>query len=150
MLAATAAHEGLIAADNALGRPRKRADQSVIPELIYTEPEIASVGLSPSKAEKEGREVLVKQIPFAGFGRAETLAEPEGFVQVVADPETHQVLGTQIVGARATDLIGEAALAIQKKLTLEDLSDLVHGHPTMYESVWEAASSALKKSIYYV
>ena len=147
-LAATASYEGMIAAENAVGDSRQ-VDYSVVPDAIYTEPEIASVGLTEAEAKAEGKTVKVSRLNLIGLGRAQTLEEPEGFVQVVADAADGKILGTQIIGARATDLIGEAALAIRNGLTLADLAGTIHAHPTMSESLWEAASMALGQSIYY-
>ncbi len=147
-LACTASYEGALAVENALGESR-RVDYRVVPDAIYTEPEIASVGLTEQEALAQGKRVKMSRLSFAGFARAQTLEETEGFVQVVADSANGQLLGVQILGARATDLIGEAALAIQHGLTLENLVETIHGHPTMSESLWEAAAMALGQSIYY-
>ena len=147
-LACTASYEGALAAENATGEVHAR-DYSVVPDAIYTEPEIASVGLTESEAAESGLEVKVSRLSFTGFARAQTLEETEGFVQVVADRSSGRLLGVQIIGARATDLIGEAALSIKQKLTLRNLVDTLHGHPTMSESLWETAAMALGQSIYY-
>ncbi len=147
-LAATASYEGMIAAENAAGDSRQ-VDYSVVPDAIYTEPEIASVGLTEAEAKAEGKTVKVSRLNLIGLGRAQSLEEPEGFVQVVAGAADGKILGAQIIGARATDLIGEAALAIKNGLTLTDLAETIHAHPTMSESLWEAASMALGQSIYY-
>ena len=147
-LAYTAGYEGALAAENALGAGRP-ADYRAVPEVIYTEPEIASVGLSEREALAQGSPVRVSRVPLAGFPRALTLEETEGFIQIVSDRTTGRLLGVQILGARATDLIAEAALAIRRGIRLEDLVETIHGHPTMSESLWEAAAAALGRSIYY-
>jgi dihydrolipoamide dehydrogenase len=147
-LACTASYEGALAAENALGGCRK-VDYAVVPEVIYTDPEIASVGLNPDEARTRGREIRVSTLSLTGFARAQTLEESEGFVQVVADRKEGTLLGAQMIGARATDLIGEAALAVKRGLTLRDLAETIHGHPTMSESLWEASAMALGQSIYY-
>lgn len=147
-LACTASYEGALAAENATGQPRC-VDYSVVPDAIYTEPEIASVGLTEAEATVKGAMVRVSRLSFAGFARAQTLEETEGFVQVVADRSDGRLLGVQMFGARATDLIGEAALALKQGLTLRHLVDTIHGHPTMSESLWEASAMALGQSIYY-
>jgi len=162
-LAATASYEGMIAAENVAGGrsgfassseshvagDTRQVDYAVVPDAIYTEPEIASVGLTEAEAKAEGKAVRVSRLNLIGLARAHTLEEPEGFVQVVADSSDGRILGVQIIGARATDLIGEAAVAIKHGLTLKDLAETIHGHPTMSESLWEAASMALGQSIYY-
>ena len=147
-LACTASYEGALAAENAIGVPRA-AEYNVVPDVIYTEPEIASVGLTQAQAAEQGKKVTVSILSFAGFPRAQTLEETEGFVQVVADRSSGKLLGVQILGARATDWIGEAALSIQHGLTLQNLVATLHGHPTMSESLWEASAMALGQSIYY-
>ena len=124
-------------------------DYRVVPDAIYTEPEIASVGITEAEAAAEGIKVRVSRLSFTGFARAQTLEETEGFVQVVADRASERLIGVQMIGARATDLIGEAALSIKQGLTLANLVDTIHGHPTMSESLWEASAIALGQSIYY-
>ncbi len=147
-LACTASYEGALAAENALGASRK-VEYAVVPEAIYTEPEIASVGLTPLEAKAQGSQVKVSTLSFTGFARAQTLEETQGFVQMVAESKSGRVLGVQMLGARATDLIGEAALCIRHGLTLQQLVQTLHGHPTMSESLWEVAAQALGQSIYY-
>jgi len=147
-LACTASYEGALAAENSVGDSRK-TDYRVVPDAIYTEPEIASVGLTESEATALGLQVRLSRLSFTGFARAQTLEETEGFVQVVADRTTRRLLGVQIIGARATDLIGEAAVSLKAGLTLQDLVETLHGHPTMSESLWEASAMALGQSIYY-
>ncbi len=147
-LACTASYEGALAAQNAAG-DSKKARYEAVPDVIYTEPEIASVGWTEAEAREQGRSVKVSTLSLTGFARAQTLEETEGFVQVVAEEKGGTLLGVQIIGARATDLIGEAALAIKQGLTLRSLVETLHGHPTMSESLWEASAMALGQSIYY-
>lgn len=147
-LACTASYEGALAAENATGESKK-ANYDAVPDAIYTEPEIASVGLTQAEALFKGQRVTVSRLSLSGFARAQTFEETEGFVQVVADQTTGRLVGVQMIGARATDLIGEATLAVKQKLTLKDLTETLHGHPTMSESLWETAAMALGQSIYY-
>ncbi len=147
-LAYTASYEGALAAENALGGSIA-ADYDAVPDTIYTEPEIASVGLTETEALERGKQVKVSRVPFAGFARALTLEETEGFAQLVSERSSGQLLGAQMIGARATDLIGEAALAVRHRLTVKHLVDTIHAHPTMSESLWEVAAIALERSIYY-
>lgn len=147
-LACTASYEGAVAAENATGGVRK-TDYRVVPDAIYTEPEIASVGLTEQEALAEGRSATVTRLSFTGFARAQTFEEMDGFVQVVSDRKDQVLLGIQMIGPRATDLIGEAALGVKHRLTLRDLVETLHGHPTMSESLWEVAAMALGQSIYY-
>src|SRR5215472_11368454 len=138
MLAHTASYQGEVAVTNALGEKRISADYSAIPACIYTEPEIAYVGLSEAQARAGGSEVKVGQFPFSALGRAQVLGETDGLVKVVADADGY-LLGVTILGPRATDLIAEAALALNVGITAEELSHVVHAHPTLPEAIAEAA-----------
>jgi len=138
MLAHTASYQGEVAVTNALGEKRISADYRAIPACVYTEPEIAYVGLSEAQARAEGHEVRVGQFPFSALGRAMVLEETDGFVKVVADAGGY-LLGVAILGPRATDLIAEAALALHEGITAAELSHVVHAHPTLPEAIAEAA-----------
>ncbi len=138
LLAHVAAKEGLVAVENALGGTEEM-DYSVIPAGIFTEPEIASVGMREKEAKEKELEVKVGRFPYAASGKALTMEEPDGFVQIVADASTDKVLGATIVGAHATDLIGEVAIAIRQGAKVTDIADTVHAHPTLPELVMEAA-----------
>jgi dihydrolipoamide dehydrogenase len=138
MLAHTASYQGEVAVTNALGEKRITADYSAIPACVYTEPEIAYVGLSEAQARAAGHDVRVGQFPFSALGRAMVLGETDGFVKVVADADGY-LLGVTIMGPRATDLIAEAALALNVGITAEELSHVVHAHPTLPEAIAEAA-----------
>lgn len=138
LLAHVASVEGEVAIDNALGKSAEM-DYSAIPGGIFTDPEIASVGLREKDAIEKGIEVKVGRFPYAACGKALTMNETEGFVQIVSDPETDVVLGSTIVGAHATDLLGEVALAVKTGAKVQDIIDTVHAHPTLPEMVLEAA-----------
>jgi dihydrolipoamide dehydrogenase len=138
MLAHTASYQGEVAVTNALGEKRISADYSAIPACVYTEPEIAYVGLSEAQAQAAGHQVRIGQFPFSALGRAMVLGETDGFVKVVADADGY-LLGVTILGPRATDLIAEAALALHEGITAAELSHVVHAHPTLPEAVAEAA-----------
>ncbi|OLC13875.1 MAG: dihydrolipoyl dehydrogenase, partial [Actinobacteria bacterium 13_1_40CM_66_12] len=120
MLAHVASYEGICAVENIAGHARI-PDYHAAPNCVYTDPEIAHVGLGEKEATERGIEVKVGRFPFAAAGRALTLGQTEGFVKVVADAPTGRVLGVHIVGPRATDLIAEATLAVQNGLTLNQL-----------------------------
>ncbi|MBI5559946.1 MAG: dihydrolipoyl dehydrogenase [Deltaproteobacteria bacterium] len=141
LLAHVASAGGTIASENALGK-EKTMDYSVIPSGIFTDPEAASVGLKEKDAKEKGIEVKAGRFPYAASGKAIAMAEPDGFVQILSDPSTDRVLGCSIVGAHATDLIGEVALAIKAKLKVKDIIETVHAHPTLPEIVMEAAEDA--------
>ncbi len=138
LLAHVASVEGEVAVSNALGGER-RMDYSVIPAGIFTDPEIASVGLREKDAASKGIEVKVGRFPYAASGKALAMSEAEGFVQIVADASTDEVLGASIVGAHATDLIGEVALAVKAGVGVKEIVETVHAHPTLPEIVLEAA-----------
>ena len=126
-----------MAAVNATGG-RATMDYSAIPNCIYTEPEIASVGLSEPKAKEQGRAVKVGRFNFAALGKAMAIGETAGMVKVVADAQTDRVLGVGIVGPHATDIIAEAVLAVRHGLTVAQVTEAIHAHPTLPEAVAEA------------
>ena len=139
MLAHTAGYQGEIAVHNALGEHPVTADYTAIPACIYTDPEIAFVGLSEAQARATlGDGVRVGAFPFSALGRAMVLGETEGLVKVVTDPGGY-VVGMTIMGPRATDLIAEGVLALHQGLTAAEVAQAVHAHPTLPEAVAEAA-----------
>jgi dihydrolipoyl dehydrogenase len=138
MLAHTASYQGEIAVTNALAEKRISADYSAIPACVYTDPEIAFVGLSEAQARAAGQEVKVGSFPFSALGRAQVLGETAGLVKVVSDGSGY-LLGVTIMGPRATDLIAEAVLALHQGLTAAELAHAVHAHPTLPEAIAEAA-----------
>ncbi len=125
-------------------------DYETIPQAIFTDPEISSVGLSEKKAKEEGYDIVVGRFPYAALGKAQGMRETEGFFQVVADAKSKRLLGTQIIGAEASALIAEAALAVQNKLSLSAIADGIHAHPTLPEGLKEAAEAALGRAIHAV
>ncbi|MCG3149326.1 MAG: Dihydrolipoyl dehydrogenase [Verrucomicrobiae bacterium] len=137
-LAHYATSQGIIAAENAVGqKPSKH--ESLVPGVIFTSPEVALVGLTEDEAKKQGREIITGKFRLGGLGRAIAVAETGGFVKWIADAKTDQLLGAAVVGAHATELIAEAALAIRSELTASELGRTVHAHPTFAESWMEAA-----------
>ena len=147
MLAHKASKEGLVAAEAIAGHASAR-DFASIPGVIFSDPEIATAGLSEEEAKMKGYEVLIGKFPFAALGKALATGASEGFVKVVADRKTDLVLGVHIVGEGAADLISEAALALEMGATLEDLALTVHPHPTLPEALMEAAEAAKGKAIH--
>jgi dihydrolipoamide dehydrogenase len=137
LLAHVASMQGLVAAANATGG-KAAMDYSAIPNCIYTDPEIASVGLSEPKAKEQGRAVKVGRFNFAALGKAMCIGETIGMVKVVADGQTDKVLGVGIVGPHATDIIAEGVLAIRHGLTVTQVAEAIHSHPTLPEAVGEA------------
>jgi dihydrolipoamide dehydrogenase len=141
-LAHKASREGTLAAMSLCGAAPLPAP-GFIPSAVYTDPELASVGESEAQARARGAEVLVGRFPFSACGRAHTLRETEGFVKLVADARGGRLLGASIAGPDASDLIGEAALALKLGATLSDIAGTVHPHPTLCEALAEAAEAAL-------
>lgn len=150
MLAHRASAEGVALAGAFAGEKTSPLDHGAIPQAIFTDPEIASVGLSERGAKERGHEALVGRFPYATLGKALGMREAEGFFQIVADAGNHRILGAQIVGAEASDLISEAVVALQAGLTLEAIADAVHPHPTLPEGLKEAAENALGRAIHTV
>ena len=148
MLAHVASYEGVCAVENIAGRADRVPDYHAAPNCVYTDPEIAHVGLGEKEAKDKGIFVKVGKFPFAAAGRALTLGQTEGFVKVIADAESGKLLGAHIIGPRATDLIAEATLAIQNGLTLEQIDLTIHAHPTLPESLMEAALAAQGRAIH--
>lgn len=140
MLAHVASYEAEVALDNIMGHYRA-ADYGAIPDCIFTIPEIASVGMIEQQAKDRGIPVKVTKFPFAALGRAQAIGEPDGLVKMVCDPGSGVILGVQILGAHASDVIAEVTLAVQQGITAEELSHTMHAHPTMPEAVQEAAFS---------
>jgi dihydrolipoamide dehydrogenase len=145
MLAHKASKEADVAAEVIAGH-KAEMDARVIPAVIFTDPEISSAGMSEPEAQKAGRKVIVAKYPFGGLGRAMTQMETDGFVKFVADATDETILGVQIVGPGASDLISEAALAIEMGAALGDVALTVHPHPTLGEAMMEGAKSALGES----
>ncbi len=147
MLAHKASAEGLLFAESLQGKSRSLSCDK-IPQAIFTDPQIASVGISEKTAKEKGYDVIVGRCPYAALGKARGMRKTEGFFQVVADQRDHLLLGVQIVGAEAANLISEAALAIEAGLPLEAIGETVHPHPTLSEGLLEAAANAIGKAIH--
>lgn len=141
LLAHVAHHQGIAAAENAAGG-NSVMDYSAIPYCIYTSPEVAVVGLTRKEAEEQGRDVVAGRFPFAALGKAVISGDTDGFAQIVADAKTGQILGAQIVGVDATNLISEVVSVIKCEGTLDELSGSIHPHPTLPEAIMEAAFDA--------
>lgn len=147
LLAHKATKEGEIAAEVIAGHKAEK-DWVTIPGAIFTDPEIAATGLTEAEAKAKGYEVSVGKFPFSVLGKAMAMNETEGFVKVVADKKTKLVLGVHIVGPEASTMISEAALSLEMAAFLEDISMTIHPHPTMGESMMEAAAHAMGSAIH--
>jgi len=147
MLAHKGSKEGLVAAGAIAGQPEEY-DVRCVPAVIFTAPEMASVGLTEAECAEQGTAVKVGKFPFAASGRAMSLMETEGFVKVVADAQTDEVLGVQMVGPEVTELIAEATLAIEMGATAEDIARTIHAHPTLPEAMMEAAEAVHSMAVH--
>jgi dihydrolipoamide dehydrogenase len=147
LLAHKGSKEGIIAAE-AIAGMKSAYDVVAMPAVIFTDPEIATVGLTESEAKAKGLEVKVGLFPFAANGRALSVKEPDGFVKMLGDAKTGRLLGVHIVGAEASNLISEAALALEMGAMVEDLALTVHPHPTLPETMMEAAEATLGHAIH--
>lgn len=146
-LAHKASQEGVVAAEGIAGMATV-ADYRALPAAIFTDPEIATVGLSEAEAAEQGIDVSVGKFPFSALGRALTTAAAEGFVKIIAEEESGLVIGAEIVGPDASDLISELALAIEMGAVAEDVALTIHPHPTLPEGVKEAAEDVDGRSIH--
>jgi dihydrolipoamide dehydrogenase len=144
MLAHSASAEAFVAAENAMGG-RRSMDYSFVPNAIFTNPEIASVGLTEKQAIERGYEALSESVLFRVLGKAQAMGEIAGEARLVWEKGSKKILGLNLAGAHATDLIGEACLALAAGCTLEDLSRAVHAHPTLSEIMTEISQKALGK-----
>ncbi|MCE9531683.1 MAG: dihydrolipoyl dehydrogenase [Planctomycetes bacterium] len=148
MLAHKASEEGIAFAESLAGN-YAHVNHATIPSVIYIWPEVASVGQTEEQVKESGREYRVGKFPFSASGRAKCMDESEGLVKIIADAETDRVLGVHIFGPRASDLIAECVTIMEFKGSAEDIARIVHGHPTLSESVGEAARMAwLGKAIH--
>src|SRR2546428_36512 len=142
MLAHRAMRQGKVAAEVIAGRPAA-FDNTVVPAVVFTDPEIAWCGLTETRAAAEGRTVRVAKFQWAASGRAATLGRSDGVTKLVVDPESGRLLGAGIAGPGAGQLIAEAALAVEAALLAEDLALTIHTHPTLSETLMDAAETLL-------
>ena len=147
MLAHKATKEGEVVAEVIAGH-KAAMDWVAIPGAIFTDPEIAAVGLSEQQAQEQGIDVKVGKFPFAALGKAMAMRATDGFVKVVADKASNQILGVHIVGTGASTMIGEAALSLEMAAFCEDVMLTVHPHPTLGEAYMEAAAHALGQAVH--
>jgi len=146
-LAHKASREGVVAAEAACGLSTA-FDARAMPSAIFTDPEIALVGITEAEASAKGKKVRVGKVPFAALGRTLTAGESEGFTKLVVDEVSGRILGAQIIGPDASDIISELALAIEMGATAEDVALTIHPHPTFPEGILEAAEAALGRAIH--
>src|SRR3954447_5174736 len=147
LLAHKAEEEGVIAAETIAGH-KVHMDYKSMPSVVYTWPEIATVGLAEHEVKASGRKYKVGKFPFSANGRARTAGETTGFIKFIADAETDELLGAHMIGANVSEMIEEAVLALEFRGTSEDIGITVHSHPTLSEAVKEAALGVLGRPIH--
>jgi dihydrolipoamide dehydrogenase len=148
LLAHKAMAEGVVAAEAIAGRDPRPVDYDNVPSCTYCRPQVASIGVSEAKAKENGREISLGKFPFTASGKAVALGETEGFVKVVADKGTGEILGVHILGPEATEIIHEFAVGRTLEATLEEMIHTIHAHPTLSEAGFEATLAALGQAIH--
>jgi dihydrolipoamide dehydrogenase len=146
-LAHVAYKEGVVAAENACGHPASM-DYRSVPACVFTDPEIASVGLTEAEAREQGYEVMVGTFPFAANAKATIFGERQGFVKVVSESRFGELLGMHIVGPHASDLILEGGLALSMEATCDEIDATIHAHPTLGEAIAEAVLAARGQALH--
>jgi dihydrolipoyl dehydrogenase len=147
MLAHKASAEGIAAVETMAGKPSE-VNYDAVPAIVYTHPEVASVGLTEEQVKERGIPYCTGSYPFTGAGRARCMGDTDGFVKILSHSRTDRVLGIHIIGARAADMIAEGVLAMEFGASSEDIARTIHGHPTFSEALMEAAMGASQCSIY--
>jgi len=148
LLAHVASHQGLIAVSNILGE-EMHMHYNAVPAVIFTTPEIATVGMTEEEAKEKGYNIKVGKFPFSALGKSVATLDTEGFAEVITDRATGQILGAQVVGHEASTLIAEMTLAINNELTADCVFDTIHAHPTVAEAWMEAALLANETPIHW-
>ena len=146
LLAHAASAQGIVAVENALGHPR--TFDAPIPSAVYTYPEIGAVGMTQAGARKAGIPIAIGSFPLAALGKAIAVGHTEGFVKVLRHRETGALLGVHMIGHNATECIASAAALLHRKVTVQELADVVYAHPTLSESIKEAAEDALNMGLH--
>ena len=138
-LAHLASKEGCLVVEKIAGKPVEAINQRLVPNCTYCDPEVASVGLTEAKAKEMGFDVKVGKFPFSASGKARIIGETDGFIKIVSEKKYDEVLGVHIIGAHATELLAEACVAMSLEATAASIANTIHAHPTVSESMMEAA-----------
>ncbi len=138
-LAHLASKEGILVVERIAGKKVEPINHRLVPNCTYCDPEVASVGLTEAKAKEEGYDVKVGKFPFSASGKARILGETDGFIKIVSDEKYDEVLGVHLIGPHATELLAEACVAMSHEATAESIANTIHAHPTVSESMMEAA-----------
>lgn len=147
-LAHVATHQGWVAGSNATGQ-EAHMRYDAVPNVIFTHPEVGSVGLSLEEALAKGYEAVAGAFPFQALGKSQAMDQTEGFAQIITDSRTGQILGAQVVGHEASALVAEMAVAVANELTLESITETIHAHPTIAEAWLEAAFVAAETPLHF-
>lgn len=150
LLAHKGMKEGVVAAEVIAGDKSVAFDPIAVPNCVYTDPEVATVGLSEEEAKERGHEVRIGKFPLAASGRARTMNETDGLIKLIGDAKTDMLLGMHIVAPQAESLIGEGVIALEMGATLEDVGLSIHPHPTLTEGIMDAAEAAHGKAIHII
>ena len=148
MLAHKATREAKVAVATLLGEPSE-FDNVGIPAVVFTDPELAWVGLTETQAKEKGQKVTIAKFPWAASGRAQTIDRTDGLTKLICDPETERVLGVGIVGPGAGELIAEGTLAVEMAAVARDISETIHAHPTLSETLMEAAEATFGQAVHF-
>jgi len=148
LLAHKAMAEGVVAAEAIAGKNPRPVDYGNVPSCTYCRPQVASIGLTEAQAKEGGREVAIGKFPFTANGKAVALGETEGFVKVIADKKTGEILGVHILGAEATEMIHEFAVGRTLEATVDEIMHTIHAHPTLSEAALEATLAVLGQAIH--
>lgn len=149
MLAHVASRQGQVAIDHIVGTPKPMSYQ-IVPFCVFSNPELASVGLNEKEAREKYSDIKIFRFPYRANGRALTMNEQEGYIKMIADTQDHRILGVHVMGAHASELIAEAALALQLGVTASDIANTIHAHPTLAEIIAETAEGILGYPIHVV
>ena len=147
-LAHLASKEGIMVVEQIAGQQAEPINMRLVPNCTYCDPEVASVGLTEQKAKEEGYDVKVGKFPFSASGKARILGETDGFVKVISEKKYDEVLGVHIIGPHATELLAEACVAMRLETTADELGRTIHAHPTVSESIMEAAEGVHNLTIH--
>jgi dihydrolipoamide dehydrogenase len=150
LLAHRAMRQGVVAAEVISGDKSAAFDPVAVPNCIYTDPEVATAGLSEDEAKAAGYEVRIGKFPLAASGRARTMNESEGLIKLVGDAKTDLLLGMHIVAPQAESMIGEGVIALEMGATLQDIGLSIHPHPTLTEGIMDAAEASHGKAIHLI
>jgi dihydrolipoamide dehydrogenase len=150
LLAHRAMKQGVVAAEVISGDKSAAFDPAAVPNCVYTDPEVATIGLSEEEAKARGLEVRIGKFPLAASGRARTMNESDGLIKLVADAQSDMLLGMHIVAPQAESMIGEGVMALEMGATLEDIGLSIHPHPTLTEGIMDAAEAAHGKAIHII